>query len=294
MDVGTYYIIRCVSYFFWHKEKNFKPFWFISFIHNKYILCPIVVIMYILFCKYGNNILMKNRKALNIKFILLVWNFLLSIFNFIVFIKLLPVFSYIIYNYTLNGLLIIPPIYLYGYGAVGLWICLFILSKYLELADTLFLVLRNKKINLLHWFHHSTVLLYTWDTYYMEMPAGFTFILINAFVHTIMYGYYFFSTLFSKPLRCNVYVTILQITQMLIGIFITMYCLFITIKYDYSSSWELSQVNKLKQNFSFKYGHYVSKKNAIYAILMYVAYLCLFAKYFIQRYMNNNIEEKKK
>ena len=42
------------------------------------------------------------------------------------------------------------------------WSYLFALSKYYELADTLFLILKRKPVIFLHWYHHTTVLLFTW------------------------------------------------------------------------------------------------------------------------------------
>lgn len=38
----------------------------------------------------------------------------------------------------------------------------FALSKPIELLDTLFLILRKRPVIFLHWYHHVTVLLYTW------------------------------------------------------------------------------------------------------------------------------------
>lgn len=237
---------------------------------------------------------MKNRSPLNLKKVIIVWNLFLSIFNFFVTLKVLPIVIYILYQYSLTGLLIIPPIYLYGFDSVGLWICLYIISKYVELLDTFFLIFRKKQITLLHWFHHSTVLLYTWDTYFVELPAGVTFTCVNATVHTIMYFYYFLSTLYGKPLKWNIYVTILQILQMIFGIFITIYCLYISFTYEYNDQWNLSLVQNLQKQFSFRQGHYISKKNILCACAMYLSYFYLFVRYFVNRYFDTKDIKKKK
>lgn len=228
---------------------------------------------------------MKNRKEFDLRRVIILWNIILSLFNLIVVVKLTPVLLYIIFKYTFTGLLIIPPIYTYAFGTPGLWVCVFILSKFVELADTLFLILRKKKVTLLHWFHHSTVLLYTWHTYHDEVPAGFIFIVINAFVHTVMYSYYAMSTVFKKPLCWNILVTLLQIFQMVLGILLTLYCLYITHTYRFNTYWDLRSVRKIQQKFSFDYGHYVSRTNVAYAVLMYLSYLLLFGKYFYDRYI---------
>jgi hypothetical protein len=44
-------------------------------------------------------------------------------------------------------------------------ITIFCISKVPELIDTLFIVLRKQKLIFLHWFHHATVLIYSWYRY---------------------------------------------------------------------------------------------------------------------------------
>ncbi|CAD2095987.1 fatty acid elongation protein, GNS1/SUR4 family, putative [Plasmodium vinckei petteri] len=286
-----------LNYFTFSWERQFTPFGFIKFVHEKYFIAPAFVLIYILICKYGHTF-MKNKKEIKLKWIIIIWNFLLFFFNMIVAIKLLPVFIYIVNNYTINGLLTIPPIYVCGFGSVGLWICLFIISKYAELVDTIFLILKKKKITLLHWYHHSTVLLYTWDTYFVELPAGFIFILINAFVHTFMYFYYLLATIYNKPLKWNILVTIIQILQMICGIVLTIYCLYISYIYKYNNNWNINLIQELGNNFSFQHGHYISQKNIFFACLMYLSYFYLFTKYFLNRYTSgiqkDSLLQKKK
>ena len=53
---------------------------------------------------------------------------------------------------------------------------LFIYSKVPELVDTAFVVLRKKPLIFLHWYHHVTVLLYCWHSYYTLSSAGLYFV----------------------------------------------------------------------------------------------------------------------
>ena len=66
-----------------------------------------------------------------------------------------------------------------------------------------------------------TVLLFCWHSYAHENPSGLFFCVMNYFVHAIMYFYYFLMAIKRKPrFFKGVYVTVLQISQMVVGIYI--------------------------------------------------------------------------
>ena len=47
-------------------------------------------------------------------------------------------------------------------GPAFVWMYVFTLSKYVELFDTAFMIVRRKPVSFLHWYHHTSVLAYTW------------------------------------------------------------------------------------------------------------------------------------
>lgn len=47
-------------------------------------------------------------------------------------------------------------------SAFGWWSEAFMWSKAVELGDTFFLILRKRPVIFLHWYHHVSVLLFTW------------------------------------------------------------------------------------------------------------------------------------
>ncbi|KAB7503283.1 Elongation of very long chain fatty acids protein 5 [Armadillidium nasatum] len=75
---------------------------------------------------------------------------------------------------------------------------LFHVSKYIDLLDTFFMVVRGNKhqITVLHIFHHSSMILNSWMGV-RHAPTGHSFFihLANSFVHISMYSYYFLSSL---------------------------------------------------------------------------------------------------
>ena len=96
------------------------------------------------------------------------------------------------------------------------------LSKLYELLDTIFMILRHRvrQISFLHVFHHSSItLLADWAYHITPTPAAVPILLLNSFIHVIMYGYYFLTAQY--PLHDFTWkkrITQFQIVQFLIGI----------------------------------------------------------------------------
>ena len=62
-------------------------------------------------------------------------------------------------------MLTLPPCvgsYVPNSSVSSLWTYLFTMSKVPELMDTVFIVLRKQPLIFLHWYHHITVLIFTW------------------------------------------------------------------------------------------------------------------------------------
>merc|ERR1739838_1220287 len=98
----------------------------------------------------------------------------------------------------------------------------YFMSKYIELLDTLFFVLRKKfnQVAFLHVFHHSTMLI-NWWLAVKYVPGGQAFFIgmANSFVHVIMYAYYALTCLgpaVQKHLWWKRYLTKLQLIQFLL------------------------------------------------------------------------------
>ena len=72
-------------------------------------------------------------------------------------------------------------------------------------------------------WHHTTVLLYSWHSYSVRIATGSWFACMNYTVHSLMYGY--FAVTATKYRKVVVpyamYITLLQLAQMLVGIFVT-------------------------------------------------------------------------
>ena len=148
-----------------------------------------------------------------------IWNLLLAIFSIIGATRTVPHLYNIINTRGFYYSICTDPKEWYLDGSVGFWVGLFIFSKIPELLDTVFLVLQQKKVIFLHWFHHCTVMLYCWHAYHNRVAPGLWFAAMNFAVHSIMYTYYF-----AMAARLNwlavpfaPLITTTQILQMAIG-----------------------------------------------------------------------------
>ena len=149
--------------------------------------------------------------------------------------------------------------------------------KLIEFGDTAFIVLRKQPLIFLHWYHHITVLLYTWLSVMEATGSGNWFSLVNAFIHSCMYSYYALKAIrFSVPKWFSKTLTMLQIAQMFWGIVITI------------SAYYYVHIAQIECN--------VTTSNLKLSALMYLSYLILFVNFFKQSYLSNervNKAEKK-
>lgn len=75
----------------------------------------------------------------------------------------------------------------------------------------------RRNVIFLHWYHHCTVLLFTWYTAAWGTTAGIFFVVVNATVHSFMYYFYFRGALGGR-ISWSKSLTMLQMTQMVAGI----------------------------------------------------------------------------
>jgi len=231
-----------------------RKYWWVS---------HVATTMYLLGVWVGPS-LMETRRALNLRGLLTVWNLFLAVFSFLGMLRTVPQLGLILKTFGFEYSVCRAAQAGYGNGASGLWVTLFVFSKYVELIDTLFLILRKRKVGFLHWVHHASVLLYCWHAFMWEMPTGIYFASMNYTVHTIMYFYYFIAAVIQRPLSWGIYVTVLQILQMMVGILIN-----------------VAHLVFLVRPASHCDGHL---PNLAAAMLMYGLYLYLFVEFLVNRY----------
>eukprot|EP00550_Attheya_septentrionalis_P006343 CAMPEP_0198281718 /NCGR_PEP_ID=MMETSP1449-20131203/1614_1 /TAXON_ID=420275 /ORGANISM="Attheya septentrionalis, Strain CCMP2084" /LENGTH=293 /DNA_ID=CAMNT_0043977619 /DNA_START=64 /DNA_END=945 /DNA_ORIENTATION=+ len=262
-------VIPSLERFYFEFEKKYDPIPVLSWMQNHSVMPITAVILYAVFMVVGRTA-MKNRQAWSWRNILAVWNLSLSVFSWIGMFRTAPQLIYNLTTMSLRDNMCLDPQMTYGSGSSGLWVQLFILSKFPELFDTFFIVIHKKPLIFLHWYHHITVLLYCWHSYVTTSPPGLFFVVMNYSVHASMYGYYFLMAMKLRPKWFNpIIITAFQISQMIIGVAVTV------IGFYYYSTDETCKIES---------------ENNTAAFVMYGSYLFLFMQFFIGRYFKGKVQ----
>ncbi|KAJ6644500.1 Elongation of very long chain fatty acids protein 6 [Pseudolycoriella hygida] len=206
--------------------------------------------------------------------LLVIWNTALAMFSIMGASRTAPELIHVLRHYGLFHSVCVPS-YIEQDRVCGFWTWLFVLSKLPELGDTIFIVLRKQPLIFLHWYHHITVLIYSWFSYSEYTSSARWFIVMNYFVHSIMYSYYALRAMRFKPPRViSMIITSLQLTQMVVGCAINIWA------HDFLKT-------------SGRSGCQISPINIKLSIAMYFSYFVLFARFFYKTYLTSNARKGK-
>jgi fatty acid elongase 3 len=159
------------------------------------------------------------------------------------------------------------------------------LFKYWELLDTILLVLRNKPTPFLHVYHHSATLMLAWSQLHNECCIQWMPIVLNLFIHFIMYSYYSVQAMGFK-IWWKRYLTILQIVQFVVGIVGSWGVVIPMLISDYvPSDWLLHQWFAARCRS-------LDKRLAVGGIVIISSYLLLFIKLYKGTYTNKKGDKK--
>lgn len=222
---------------------------------------------------FGGQHYMQGRPRFNLRGILCVWNTLLALFSMMGACRTAPELFHVLKNYGVYHSICIPS-FIELDRVAGFWSWLFVLSKLPELGDTVFVVLRKQPLIFLHWYHHITVLLYSWFSYTEYTSSARWFIVMNYCVHSIMYSYYALRSMgYSPPKAFAMLITTCQLAQMVIGCWVNILA--------------AQYLQEGKQEC------HISWFNIKLSIAMYFSYFVLFARFFYKAYISPSSSKKK-
>jgi len=207
-----------------------------------------------------------NLRGTILRVLMASWNLFLSVFSFVMVSAFLPSFSENVRRRGVVECICNSTYELFTPSPMTFWTTVFVFSKFAELLDTVFLIVKNpeKPVAFLHYYHHASVLLFSWYADITHYTPGLWSFVVNGTVHTIMYFYYFLTELGFRP-KGAVVITTIQITQMVIGIII----------------------NAFWAHRFFNEGNCQCKSPLLMmsaALVMYASYLYLFLQFFFNKY----------
>lgn len=208
---------------------------------------------------------------------MIAWNFLLSGFSICGATVMVPT---LLSSFAKNGIKSTVCEYreeLSYTTPFGFWTAMFVLSKIPELVDTFWLVVQKKKTPpFLHWYHHVSVLVFAWSSYSVGNSTMSVFATMNICVHSVMYMYFALCACGIKKVLRPIapLITALQIAQMVGGSALTFY--------SYAANFSaynagIEDIHKLPCA--------VSKSAARFGSIMYLSYLYLFCKLYVESYI---------
>lgn len=165
--------------------------------------------------KSNNNSLRQPSSSL-MKRLLSYWNLMLTIFSICGTYRVGAEF---IQSFTNGGLVatICKNNYFHN-RSVYYWYFLFVTSKITEMGDTMFLLVEKKPVRFIHWVHHAITMVYSIYIAVYLPAVGRWMSTMNFIVHSLMYGYYFITSLGIRlPRKLAMFITTLQVVQMFIG-----------------------------------------------------------------------------
>ncbi|KAI5172294.1 hypothetical protein NEFER03_1408 [Nematocida sp. LUAm3] len=156
----------------------------------------------------------KQEKTSIFKGFIFMHNFLMALFSLVVFLKTFPVIWNGFWGMSFHEFILDREKVLWR--KISLWIWIFYISKYYEIVDTVILFASEKESSFLQMYHHAGAIIACWLVSLSETYSGWIWIVLNSFIHTIMYSYYA-ATVFGIRPPFKRLITFLQIGQFLTG-----------------------------------------------------------------------------
>lgn len=218
---------------------------------------------------FGLREYMKPLKPLKFQFLFRAHNVLLSLGSFILLVLMLEEVIPIVWKHGL----------FYGMCDNAAWTSrlefYYMINyyiKYVELLDTVFLVLKKKPLAFLHVFHHSATALLCFTQLDGRTSVSWIPISLNLSVHVAMY-YYYYATAGGAKIWWKKYLTTMQIIQFVIDL--------VAVYFSSYSYYAANYAPALPHMGSCAGTEFA----ALFGCLLLTSYLGLFIDFYVRTYM---------
>ncbi|NXP67727.1 ELOV6 protein, partial [Chloropsis cyanopogon] len=219
---------------------------------------------------FGIQHFMKERRPFNLRTPLVLWSFSLSLFSFIAACRVWKQMAFLLLTKGFKQSVCSQSFYVHPVSK--LWIYLFVLSKLVELGDTLFIVLRKKQLIFLHWYHHLVTMVLSWYGY-KTMAAGMGWnAALNLSIHFVMYLYYTVTAMGTRvPHSLTMLLTTAQMVQMIGYVMMSTFIFFWRDDNLCQISWPLLLLSSI----------------------LYITLFILFSNFFVKTYLSSTQKSKR-
>ncbi|NXO94258.1 ELOV6 protein, partial [Certhia brachydactyla] len=249
-------------------EKNFNHLAARKWMEENWQKSFIFSVIYFILV-FGIQHFMKERRPFNLRAPLILWSFSLTLFSFIAASRVWKQMTFLLLTKGFKQSVCSQSFYIHPVSK--LWMYLFALSKLVEMGDTLFIVLRKKKLIFLHWYHHFLSMTLSWYGY-KSMSSGMGWnAALNLSIHTMVYSYYTVTAMgFRIPRSIMILITTSQIVQMAGFVIISVFIFF----------WKDDKLC------------HITWPGLLLSFGLYITLLALFYNFFIQTYLSNTQKSK--
>ncbi|GMR60423.1 hypothetical protein PMAYCL1PPCAC_30618, partial [Pristionchus mayeri] len=141
---------------------------------------------------------MSTRERFTLKYPVATWNLFIAALSGVCAAAMSPEFFGNIYHKGFGGSVCDTQQETFS-GNQGRALFLLLIARLPEFIDTFFIVLKKQPLLFIHYFHHAFTLCMTWGTYSYFAPGSRHAIYVNSLIHTVMYSYYFLTSLNVRP-----------------------------------------------------------------------------------------------
>ncbi|NXY18758.1 ELOV6 protein, partial [Atrichornis clamosus] len=218
---------------------------------------------------FGIQHFMKKRRPYHLRVPLVLWSFSLTVFSVFAAYRVWKQMAFLLLNKGFKQSVCSQSFYIQPVSK--LWIYLFSLSKLIELGDTVFIVLRKKKLIFVHWYHHLCTMILAWYAY-KELTAGMGWnAALNFSIHGLTYAYYTVTAMGIRvPRSIAMIITASQMVQMSGFVIINMFVFF----------WRHDKICRINLSVFF------------FSSFLYITLLALFCNFFIKTYLSSTRKSK--
>lgn len=159
-----------------------------------------------------------RKKAYDLAWLVVPYNLLLSVLSLVLFLFLALEILNLSLQTSLPYVFCDYEVFFSVKGPIVFFYFINFLFKFVELFDTVLIVLRGKTLIFLHVYHHAATLVLCYSQLIAQSCMQWVVIAINLFVHIFLY-YYYFQVERGNKVWWKKYLTSLQIVQFFIALF---------------------------------------------------------------------------